>query len=76
MKTSSIPSPGEARALMTGGGACEDEILRDGCARMAEVARKMTPEQRKRAPASFTQACKDADDRDRLNGVYMSTPPL
>lgn len=57
-----IPSPAEARALMTGAGACEEDIERNGCNRTARVVAGMTPEQRKAAPPSYRKACDDHDE--------------
>ena len=73
MKTSTIPTPGETRALMTGSGACEEDIEANGCARMNRVARGMTPAQRKMANPSFKGACDQADADDRYRASIMPT---
>lgn len=72
MLKSTIPTPAEARALMTGIGQCEEAIEMNGCSRTAVIARGMTPAQRKMAGPSYREACDKADADDRMNAVYAS----
>lgn len=71
MLKSTIPSPAETRALMTGAGACEEDIEANGCARMHRVVAGMTPAQRKMAPPSFKEACDKADADDKYRASIM-----